>query len=69
MVAFGCVLCTIEGWSLVQVIQSNVAKMNEGKCGIQASSHSLTWLVLWVCSVVHQGLLHNISSYPSCFNL
>lgn len=30
MVLFGTVVCIVEGWSLVQVVQSNVAKMNEG---------------------------------------
>ena len=31
MLSFGCIVCIIEGYSLVEVIQENVAKMNQGK--------------------------------------
>ena len=30
MVSFGNIVCIIEGWSLVQVIENNVTKMNKG---------------------------------------
>lgn len=30
VVLLGSVVCVIEGWSLVELIQSNVAKMNTG---------------------------------------
>lgn len=30
MVLLGSIVCVIEGWSLVQAVENNVAKMNTG---------------------------------------